>query len=174
MDGAVMGNPQSIGEIYLETATRNFRGLKTLAEKAIEQVGDSDLDWSSDPESNSIAILIKHLGGNMISRWTDFLTTDGEKPDRDRDREFVGEGQSRAELMKLWDDGWSRLLGAISSLGPEDLDRIVTIRGEEHTVILAINRQVSHCAYHIGQIVYVAKALRRDEWKNLSMPRKRP
>ncbi|MEO8217597.1 MAG: DUF1572 family protein, partial [Acidobacteriota bacterium] len=126
-----------------------------------------------DPESNSIALLVKHMAGNMISRWTDFLTTDGEKPDRDRDREFIEESQSRSDLLRRWDEGWTRLLETLSSVTPDDLQAVVTIRGEEHSVVLAINRQISHYAYHVGQIVYIAKHLRGSSWNNLSMPKKR-
>src|SRR2546425_613749 len=124
------------------------------------------------PESNSVAILVKHLAGNMRSRFTDFLTTDGEKPDRFRDQEFeLTAATTRAEVMQWWEDGWERVLAAIGSLQPEDVMRTVTIRGEPHTVLQAINRQIAHYAHHIGQMLFLAKHLRSSEWKSLSIPR---
>jgi len=163
----------NLAEVYLETATRNFRGLKTLAEKAIGQLQDGELHRAPAAESNSIAIMMNHVGGNLLSRWTDFLTTDGEKPNRARDAEFEEGREPREELFARWESGWKVLLDTLASLREEDLFKSVTIRGEPHSVVLAINRQVVHYAYHVGQIVYLAKQLRGREWENLSMPKAR-
>ncbi|HVT44334.1 MAG TPA: DUF1572 family protein [Thermoanaerobaculia bacterium] len=165
---------ESLASVYLETATRSFRGLKTLAEKAIAQLGDDELHQAPDPESNSVAVLMNHISGNLLSRWTDFLSTDGEKPDRDRDGEFVDAGSSREQLLDRWAAGWKVLLDTLATLGEDDLLKTVTIRGEPHTVVLAIERQVVHYAYHAGQIVYLAKQIRSADWKNLSIPKQRP
>jgi Protein of unknown function (DUF1572) len=157
---------------YLEEARRQFRGHKRLAEGAMAQLKDEELFVSLDPESNSIAILVKHLAGNMRSRFTDFLTSDGEKPDRDRDQEFeMNSAPTRADVMRWWEEGWARTLGAIEALKPEDVMRTVTIRGEPHTVLQAINRQIAHYAQHTGQIVFLAKHFRSNEWKTLSVLR---
>jgi len=157
---------------YLDEARRQMRGHKHLAEGAMAQLSDEELFITLDPESNSIAVLVKHMSGNMRSRFTDFLTTDGEKPDRYRDQEFeLNPATTRAELMKLWEDGWARVFAAIESLKAEDVMRTVTIRGEPHTVLQAVNRQVAHYAYHTGQIIFLAKHLRSSEWKTLSIPR---
>jgi len=157
---------------YLDEARRQMRGHKRMGEAAMAQLRDEDFFATPDPESNSVAILVKHLAGNMRSRFTDFLTTDGEKPDRFRDREFeVTAATTRTEVMKWWEDGWSTVLGAIESLKPEDVLRTVTIRGEPHTVLQAINRQIAHYAQHTGQIVFLAKHLRSSKWKTLSIPR---
>ena len=157
---------------YLEEARRQMRGHKRMGENAMSQLRDEDFFVTLDPESNSVAILVKHLAGNMRSRFTDFLSTDGEKPDRFRDREFeVTPATTRAEVMKWWEEGWSRVFAAIESLKPEDVMRTVTIRGEPHTVLQAINRQIAHYAQHTGQIVFLAKHLRSSEWKTLTIPR---
>jgi hypothetical protein len=157
---------------YLEEARRQMRGQKRMGEGAMVQLGDDEFFLTLDPESNSVAILVKHLAGNMRSRFTDFLMSDGEKPDRFRDREFEVSGTTtRAELMRWWEDGWSCVLGAIETLKPEDVSRTVTIRGEPHTVLQAINRQIAHYAAHIGQIVFLAKHLRSSKWKTLTIPR---
>lgn len=157
---------------YLEEVLRQFRGHKRMGEAAMAQLQDADFFVTLDPESNSVAILVKHLAGNMRSRFTDFLTSDGEKPDRFRDQEFeVTPATTRAELMRWWEEGWARLLGTIESLKPEDVMRTVTIRGEPHTVLQAVNRQIAHYAQHIGQLVFLAKHLRSSEWKTLSIPR---
>jgi hypothetical protein len=157
---------------YLEEACRQMRGHKRMGEGAMAQLGDGDFFLALDPESNSIAILVKHLAGNMRSRFTDFLTSDGEKPDRFRDREFEVTGATtRADVMKWWDEGWACVLGAIEALKPEDVMHTVTIRGESHTVLQAINRQIVHYAVHVGQIVFLAKHLRSSEWKTLTIPR---
>lgn len=157
---------------YLEEARRQMRGHKHMGEGAMSQLRDEDFFVTLDPESNSVAILVKHLAGNMRSRFTDFLTSDGEKRDRFRDREFeVTSATTRADVMKWWEEGWSCVLGAIDGLKPEDVMRTVTIRGEPHTVLQAINRQIAHYAAHSGQIVFLAKHLRSNEWKTLTIPR---
>ncbi|MBZ5706096.1 MAG: DUF1572 domain-containing protein [Acidobacteriia bacterium] len=161
-----------VGAAYLDEVRRQFRGHKRMAEGAIAQVKDDELFVALDPESNSIAVIVKHLAGNMRSRFTDFLTTDGEKPDRHRDQEFeINSGTTRAEVMRWWDEGWARVFSTIEALKPEDLLRMVTIRDEPHTIMQAVGRQLAHYAYHIGQIVFLAKHFRTQEWKSLSIPR---
>lgn len=157
---------------YIEEARRQMRGYKRMGDGAMAQLGDDDFFLTLDPEANSVAILVKHLAGNMRSRFTDFLTSDGEKPDRFRDREFeVSGATTRADVMRWWEEGWTCVLGAIDGLKPEDVMRTVTIRGEPHTALQAINRQIAHYAAHIGQIVFLAKHLRSSGWKTLSVPR---
>jgi Protein of unknown function (DUF1572) len=157
---------------YLDEAHRQMRGHKRLAEGAMAQLKDEELFVTLDPESNSVAVIVKHMAGNMRSRFTDFLTTDGEKPDRYRDQEFeLGAATTRADLMKWWEEGWARVFEAIESLKPEDVMRTVTIRGEPHTALQAVNRQVAHYAYHTGQIVFLAKHIRSSKWRSLSIPR---
>ena len=157
---------------YLSEIRRQFTGHKLLAEGAMAQLKDEEFFIALDPESNSIAILVKHLAGNMRSRFTDFLTTDGEKPNRNRDQEFeINAATTRADVMRWWEEGWARVFAAIESLKPEDVMRTITIRGEPHTVLQATNRQVAHYAQHTGQIVFLAKHLRSGEWKTLSIPR---
>ncbi|MEO5931811.1 MAG: DUF1572 family protein [Candidatus Kapaibacterium sp.] len=156
---------------YLDTVLSNFRGLKTSTERAMEQLDIEDFHWSPDPESNSIAILVKHIAGAMISRWTDFLTTDGEKENRGRDAEFIGGGESVEALMDIWGRGWDLLFAGIEALSEDDLLRVITIRGEAHTVMEAINRQLLHNSLHVGQIVYIAKHRRSASWRTLSIPR---
>jgi len=161
-----------VSEHYLEEARRQLRGHKRMGEGAMAQLRDEDFFVTLDPEANSVAILVKHLAGNMRSRFTDFLTTDGEKADRFRDREFEVTGATtRADVMQWWEEGWACVFGAIDPLKPEDVMRTVTIRGEPHTVLQAVNRQIAHYAQHIGQIVFLAKHLRSKEWKTLSIPR---
>jgi len=157
---------------YLAEALRSLRGHKRLAEGAMAQVTDEEFFRQLDPEANSIAILVKHLAGNMRSRFTGFLTTDGEKPDRNRDQEFLLDaGTTRAEVMRWWEEGWTCVFAAIQPLQPEDLARTVTIRGDPHSVLMAIHRQVAHYAYHVGQIVLLAKHMRGAECNALSIPR---
>jgi hypothetical protein len=158
---------------YLEDSIELFRYYKKLAEAAIAQVDDQQLFLTLDEEMNSIAIIIKHMTGNMRSRWTDFLTSDGEKPDRHRDTEFEEPPASRQALMKAWEEGWNLLFAALEPLTDSDLGRTVTIRGEAHSVMQAINRQVAHYSYHCGQIVLLAKHFKGREWKSLSVPRKK-
>jgi hypothetical protein len=160
------------GAHYLEEARRQMRGYKRLAESAMAQLRDEELFITLDPESNSIAVLVKHMAGNMRSRFTDFLTTDGEKPDRYRDQEFeLSPATTRADLTKWWEEGWACVFAALEALKPEDVMRTVTIRGEPHTVLQAVNRQIAHYAQHTGQIVFLAKHIRSSNWKTLSIPR---
>ena len=162
----------SLAKHYLEDSISSFRAYKKLAERAFEQVRDEEFFRALNEESNSVAVIIKHISGNMLSRWTDFLTTDGEKPDRNRDMEFViTPSTTREDLMKQWERGWNCLFRALESLQPEDLMRKVYIRGKEHTVLQAINRQMTHYPQHIGQIVFLAKHFRSSEWQTLSIPR---
>lgn len=163
--------PLTFTTSYLEDACAIFRHYKKLADGAIAQVTDADLARTLDPEMNSIAIIMKHMAGNMLSRWTDFLTTDGEKLTRNRDGEFENPPASRAELLALWERGWDCLFHALDSLTDSDLARTVTIRGEAHSVTQAINRQVAHLSYHTGQIVLLAKHFQSANWKSLSVPR---
>lgn len=156
---------------YLKDSTELLRYYKRLAEQAMEQIPNEALGRTLDAESNSIAIIVKHLAGNMRSRWRDFLTTDGEKLDRNRDTEFEAPPQTRAELMEVWEAGWKYLFDALRPLTAEDLDRTVLIRTEPHSVMQAINRQVAHYAYHVGQIVYLAKHFAGGGWTTLSVPR---
>ncbi|MGC2195153.1 MAG: DUF1572 family protein [Terriglobales bacterium] len=161
-----------IAPYYLEEIRRQLRGHKRLAERAVAQVTDQQLLVTLDPESNSLAILIKHLAGNMRSRFTDFLTTDGEKADRHRDQEFeLAENTTREELLRWWEQGWACVFGTLDSLKPDDLMRTVTIREEPHTVLQALNRALTHYAFHIGQIVFLAKHLGSHNWQTLSVPR---
>ncbi len=157
---------------FLDEAFRNFRGTKRLAEGAMGQLRDEEFFVTLDPEANSVAIIVKHLAGNMRSRFTDFLTTDGEKPDRNRDQEFIIDANTtREDIMRWWETGWNIVLETVKQLKPEDLGRTVTIRGEPHTVMQAIMRQFGHYAYHCGQIIFLAKHFRSSEWKTLSIPR---
>jgi hypothetical protein len=157
---------------YLEEAFRQMRGQKHLAEGAISQLSDEELFRTIDSESNSVAIIMKHMAGNMRSRFVDFLTTDGEKPTRHRDREFImDENTTRADVMQWWEEGWKFVFDTIKSLHSEDVSRTVTIRGETHTVLQAINRQIAHYAHHSGQILFLAKHMRGSDWKTLSVPR---
>jgi hypothetical protein len=161
-----------IGQSYLEESVRTLRGLKRQADSAIEQLSDEQFFAVLDAESNSVAMLVKHMAGNMRSRWTDFLTTDGEKPDRNRDQEFIiPTGASRSEVLQMWEQGWKLLFDALSSLQPADLARQITIRSEPHSVLRAINRSLAHLALHGGQIVLLAKHWKGHEWKTLSIPR---
>lgn len=164
----------SFAQHYLSDIQASFREYKALAEGAFRQISDEEFFYAPDEESNSIAVIIKHISGNMLSRWKDFLTTDGEKPDRNRDAEFeMDEGATREMLLELWERGWSCLFRALEPLAPEDLEKSVRIRGQELSVMQAINRQLTHYAYHIGQIVFLAKHLRARDWKSLSIPKKR-
>lgn len=156
---------------YREDSLAVFRYYKTLAERAMAQVTDEHLVSVLDGEMNSIAQIVKHMAGNMRSRWTDFLTTDGEKPDRNRDSEFVDPPTTRQELLTLWEQGWQYLFTALEPLSEEDMQRKVSIRGEAHSVMQAINRQVAHYSYHCGQIVLLAKHFKHDDWRSLSVPR---
>lgn len=157
---------------YLDDALSSFRAYKKLAEKAIEQVNDEEFFVTLDDEANSIALIMKHIAGNLMSRWTDFLNSDGEKPTRNRDMEFVLESaNTREELLAYWERGWQVLFSALEPLQPADFGKTVKIRGEDHTIVQAINRQLTHYSYHIGQIVFLGKHFRSAEWKSLSVPR---
>ncbi|HST54254.1 MAG TPA: DUF1572 family protein [Pyrinomonadaceae bacterium] len=161
----------SLAEHYLENVVAEFRGLKRLADKAIAQLSDEEFFRAIDAESNSVALIMKHLAGNMRSRWTDFLTSDGEKPDRRRDSEFMVEGEDRRAIEEKWERGWQLVFDALKPLKGEDLMRKVLIRREPHTVVEAVNRQLTHYGEHTGQIIFLAKHLRSSEWKTLSIPR---
>ena len=156
---------------HVEDSLSLFRYYKKLGEGAMAQVSDEQLFVALDPEMNSIALIVKHMAGNLRSRWTDFLTTDGEKPDRNRDSEFEDPPTTRAALMEMWESGWACLFKALEPLSESDAGRTVTIRGEAHSVVQAINRQLAHYPYHIGQIVFLAKHLQSAQWKSLSVPR---
>ncbi len=156
---------------YVEDSLTLFHQSKKIADGAMAQLTDEQLYAALDSEMNSIAVIVKHMAGNMRSRWTDFLTTDGEKPDRNRDSEFVEPPSSREALMNLWEQGWNCLFQALESLTDADLARTVTIRGEAHSVMQAINRQVAHYSLHCGQIIFLAKHLRGADWKSLSVPK---
>ena len=163
---------KDLAQHYLDDALRTFRYYKKLAEGAFAQISDEDFFRTIDEESNSIAVNMKHIAGNMLSRWTDFLISDGEKSERNRDLEFVMlPGTTKEEMIEYWERGWKSLFAAVEPLKPEDLMRTVTIRGQDHTVVQAINRQIAHYAYHVGQIVFLAKHFKSSEWKSLSVPK---
>lgn len=165
-------NDQALGTHFLEDALKSFRDYKKLAERAFEQIDEADLFRTIDDESNSIAVNMKHLAGNMFSRWTDFLTSDGEKPNRQRDMEFVMlPNTTKPDIIAYWDKGWQCVFDAVEPLTADDLMRVVQIRGQDHTVVQAINRQIAHYAYHVGQIVYLAKHFKSSEWQTLSVPK---
>lgn len=164
---------EQIIENYLTDAIKSFRNYKKMAERAMEQISDEEFFKAIDAEANSIAVVVKHIAGNQRSRWTDFLTSDGEKDFRNRDTEFEMFDETRESLMKFWETGWQTLFSAIEPLRAEDFSRFVTIRGEPHTIVEAINRQLTHYAYHVGQITFLAKHFRSTDWKTLSVPRGR-
>jgi hypothetical protein len=165
---------EAIVQNYFADALSSWRAYKKLADKAIAQLKDDELFITLDEEANSVAVIMKHMAGNMFSRWTDFLTSDGEKPNRNRDLEFVIEPQtSKAEVIDYWERGWACLFSALEPLRPEDFEKTVKIRGEEHTIVQAINRQLMHYSYHVGQIVFLAKHFRSASWQSLSIPRNR-
>ncbi|HKO60004.1 MAG TPA: DUF1572 family protein [Pyrinomonadaceae bacterium] len=162
----------SLGTHYLKDSIASLRAYKKQADKAIAQLKDEEFFVTLDAEGNSVAVIMKHMAGNMFSRWTDFLTTDGEKPNRNRDMEFVIEsGTNKDQVVDYWERGWQAVFNALEPLQASDLERKVLIRGEEHTVMEAINRQLMHYASHIGQIVFLAKHFRSTEWQTLSIPR---
>ena len=165
---------EAIVQNYFEYSLAALRAYKKLAEKAIAQLKDEEFFVTLDEESNSVAVIMKHMAGNMFSRWTDFLTSDGEKPNRNRDMEFVIESTTtKADVLDYWERGWKCVFVALEPLRPEDFEKKVMIRGEEHTIVQAINRQLMHYAYHVGQIVFLAKHFRSAEWNSLSIPRNR-
>ena len=165
---------EAIVQNYFEDALSSLRAYKKLADKAIAQLNDEEFFVTLDEEANSVAVIMKHMAGNMFSRWTDFLTSDGEKPNRNRDMEFVIEPQTKKdEVIDYWERGWACVFEALEPLRPEDFEKKVKIRGEEHTIVQAINRQLMHYSYHVGQIVFLAKHFRSAGWKSLSIPRNR-
>ncbi len=161
----------NVAQLYLTDVAEQFRDLKSLSERAIAQLSDDQFFTTLDEEANSIAVLMKHVGGNLRSRFTDFLTSDGEKPDRHRDSEFEVRDDTKTTTVECWEEGWQRLFGAIESLTDDDLSKTVFIRREPHSVVKAINRGMTHCAAHVGQIVLLAKHLLGSDWKSLSIPR---
>jgi hypothetical protein len=164
--------PADFKHTYHQDVLARFRSIKALGDRALAQLTGEELFQCLDGEANSVALIVKHMAGNMRSRWPDFLSSDGEKPGRGRDSEFVLEPGDTAETLRLrWDEGWQLLFGAIEPLTPDDLDRSVTIRGEPHQVAEAINRQIAHLAYHTGQIVLLAKHIRGKEWRTLTIPK---
>jgi hypothetical protein len=167
----IEGHRMSLPAVFLAAIINAFEANKRLADRAVEQVPDDKLHAALDANTNSIAVIMKHVAGNLLSRWTDFLTTDGEKPWRDRDEEFVASFRSRAELLELWERGWSCLLNCLNSLKPEDLEKSVMIRGEPHSVPLALELSLGHTCYHVGQIVQVARIHAGDKWNTLTIPR---
>ena len=162
----------SIGDLYLLESIKSLHGLKSTAEKAISQINEAELHFRNDTESNNVAILMQHIGGNMLSRFTDFLTTDGEKEWRRRDDEFEDYNKDREELFAIWNKGWNCMFETLAKLNSDDLVRTVYIRDEAHLVIRAIQRQLVHYAYHTGQIVYLCKQIRSGEFQTLSLPKK--
>ena len=162
---------EQILQNFLDETVGGFRSYKKLAEDAMTQISDEEFFKSIDAEANSIAAICKHIGGNLRSRWTDFLTSDGEKADRNRDAEFVAESNTRASVLQLWESGWTTLFESLQNLKIEDLGKIVQIRGEDFTVVKAINRAQMHTASHVGQIQFLAKHLRGERWETLSVPK---
>lgn len=163
--------PLTVGNVFLKESIQAFKSMKTNGDKAIAQLTDDELHWLPDPESNNVCIIVKHMYGNMLSRFTDFLTADGEKPDRNRDEEFIARQEDKEQLTSMWEQGWAAVFRALEKLTEEDLLKTVYIRNEPHTVIQAIQRQVSHYSYHIGQIVFLAKMIKSSEWQTLSIPK---
>jgi hypothetical protein len=155
----------------IESAVAAFQSNKVWADKAIAQLADEQLHLALDPNTNCIAVIMKHVAGNLLSRFTDFLTTDGEKPWRNRDDEFVDTLTDRRELLDYWNQGWNRLFDTLAALAPSDLAKSVMIRGEPHTVPLAIHRSLAHCGYHVGQIIMIARILAGDRWETITIPR---
>ncbi|MEM7186363.1 MAG: DUF1572 family protein [Bacteroidota bacterium] len=156
---------------YLESVRKQFEYYKLLGERTFDQLEDAQLFWQHNEQSNSIDIIVNHLSGNMKSRWTDFMTTDGEKPWRQRDREFEQVFDSRDEMMEAWESGWERLFEALDSVNTQNFDTTVYIRNQGHTIVEAINRQLAHYAYHVGQMVYVGRMMKGANWKSLSIPK---
>jgi hypothetical protein len=160
-------------ENYKADALESFRQCKKMAERAIEQVSDEEFFRAIDAEANSIAVIVKHIAGNLHSRWRDFLTTDGEKPDRNRDAEFEMIADTRESLMQFWESGWQTLFDNVEPLTEDDFSKTITIRGQPHSIVQALNRQLTHYSYHTGQIVFLAKHFKSSEWRTLSVPRNR-
>jgi hypothetical protein len=166
-----MSADSRLHEVVVDAATRTFQSHKRLADSALAQLTDEQLLVALDANTNSIAVIIKHMAGNMLSRWTDFLSSDGEKPGRKRDQEFVEEHLSRAQLMERWERGWQCLFDALAALKPGDLEKEIRIRNEAQSAVIAIDRQLAHYGYHVGQIVLIARFLAKDKWKSLSIPK---
>ncbi len=156
---------------YLNSIKKQFLYYKQLGDKTFAQLDEEAIHWQYNSESNSIAIVVKHLWGNMMSRWTDFLTTDGEKPWRKRDAEFENDIKNKTELLEKWEEGWNCLINALNSITDADLDKVIYIRNDGHTIMEAVNRQLPHYPYHVGQIVYIAKMIKNSDWSSLSIPR---
>jgi Protein of unknown function (DUF1572) len=161
----------SIGHEYLKIVINRFESVKSLGDKTIDQLSEEDIFWAYNSESNSAAIIIKLMSGNMVSRWTDFLNSDGEKDFRNRDGEFIMDLSSKSEVTMIWEKGWQTLMNALAGLTEQDLLKTITIRGEPHSVIDAIERQLAHYAYHVGQLVYIGKQVKHDDWESLSIPK---
>lgn len=162
---------KNFDENYLTGLRKQFEYYKLLGERSFDQLNEKELFWSYNESSNSIAVMVNHLWGNMMSRWTDFLTTDGEKEWRERDLEFEDVIGNRKEMMRKWNEGWACLFTALDTVNKENIDQTVFIRNQEHSIPEAINRQLAHYAYHVGQIVYVARMIRDQEWMSLSIPK---
>jgi len=161
----------SLGNEYLKVVQERFTSVKSLGEKTISQLSEDDIHWRFNEASNSVAVIVKHVSGNMVSRWSDFLTTDGEKSNRNREQEFEDNISSKQELMTIWEKGWNALFDALNEMSEQDLLKDIYIRGEHHTVLDAIERQMAHYAYHVGQIVFIGKQLKGDAWESLSIPK---
>jgi Protein of unknown function (DUF1572) len=161
----------SVEELFIQNSLKEFQGIKKLGDLTMKQLSYEELVWQPSSESNSIAIIVKHLSGNMISRWTDFLTSDGEKSWRNRDEEFEGAYSSKEEVLAAWEKGWNVIFSTLKNLKKEDILKTITIRGEAHLVLQAIHRQISHYGYHIGQIVYIGKQVKNEQFTSLSIPR---
>ncbi|ADU32210.1 DUF1572 domain-containing protein [Evansella cellulosilytica] len=160
-----------VGNEYLRIVLERFKSVKILGDKTLNQLSEEEIHWNYNSQSNSVAIIVKHLSGNMTSRWSDFLTSDGEKNDRNRDEEFIDDIATKAELITVWEKGWNVLIDTLTDLKEQDLLKKITIRGESHFVLEAIERQMAHYAYHVGQIVYIGKQLKDSEWESLSIPK---
>ncbi|MRG87763.1 DUF1572 family protein [Salinibacillus xinjiangensis] len=160
-----------IGQEYLRIVVERFNSVKRLGDRTLEQLSEQELHWSPNEESNSVAIIIKHMSGNMISRWTDIFTSDGEKEYRNRDDEFIDDIASKTALTNVWEQGWQTLMATLDGLQEQDLLKSIYIRGERHIVIEAIERQMAHYAYHVGQMVYIGKQLKTSNWESLSIPK---
>lgn len=161
----------NLGNEYLKVVQERFESVKNLGDKTIDQLIEEEIHWKFNGSSNSIAIIVKHLSGNMVSRWSDFLTSDGEKSFRNRDQEFEDDISSKQEMITVWNKGWNTLLVTLNVLESQDLLKNITIRGEPHTVLEAIERQMAHYAYHVGQIVFIGKQLKDENWETLSIPK---
>ena len=156
---------------YLKVVQERFKSVKNLGDKTIHQLSNDDIHWALNDSTNNVAVIVKHVSGNMVSRWSDFLTSDGEKPDRNRDQEFIDTFSTKQELLDAWEKGWTILLDTLRHLSPQDLLTTVYIRGESHTVLEAIERQLAHYAYHIGQLVFIGKQIKGENWASLSIPK---